>query len=203
MAVAIIKKFAAQVSQGFDAEGNCVFREVHPMRMASPPQYYDAAGVDMVEPTHVIDSESVLQRIKETDKNAGDTYAMTALKAMIRCFFGERDLSSVRDDSPEYDTLQLCIDAMQCAGRDFDAVRYGEVDDSAVVVIEVDVKEVHDATYKVEVPRGARKDAIIAAVNDQMACSGPESTEYNRTLEPEDWTFRKRDGGFFTPEEER
>ena len=60
----------------------------------------------------------------------------------------------------------------------------------------VDVKEVWCHVVNVELPANATKDQILEAANKKIEAGDDGSTEYDYTLDPENWTVRDADGNY-------
>ncbi len=60
----------------------------------------------------------------------------------------------------------------------------------------VEVKEVWCHTVNVELPANATKDQILEAANKKIEAGDDGSTEYDYTLDPENWTVRDADGNY-------
>ncbi len=60
----------------------------------------------------------------------------------------------------------------------------------------VDVKEVWCHTVEVDLPTNATKEEILAAVSEKIAEGDDGNTEYDYTLDPENWTVRDSDGKY-------
>lgn len=71
-----------------------------------------------------------------------------------------------------------------------------EKEDNDTDTFFVDVKEIHDATVQVTVPKGSSRELILTVANSELEAGNIIATEYNRTLEIDEWTIRDSDGGY-------